>query len=255
VKLVFFLSNGGSFEFFEDYCISAQKLAPDFYNEIRKILNRTFTSFHQTHNRKPIILDVGSAGIMSYDTNLVEKVVILDLFSQPDGLILSGDPEWIIGDILSDNIADKLKNKGKFDFIVISGVLHHLCDERNNIIKNVNLSLNHSISLLSDDGAVCIFESTCPDIIAKFEDLIYPVYSRMLVKIFKFAFVRLLCLKEITTALVDNGFAIEHIFFKQPRWIHQLYWHVPTSIYFLKTNAIFGYKKIKIIENVKGEKI
>jgi SAM-dependent methyltransferase len=247
---VFLLSNGGSFEFFNDYCISAQKNAPDFYDEIRKILNRTFISFHQTRNRKPILLDVGSAGIMSYDTDLVEKVVILDLFGQPDGLILSGDPDWVIGDILSDNIADQLKNKGKFDFIVMSGVLHHLCDERNNIIKNLNLSLSHSMSLLSNEGAVCIFESTCPDIIVKFEDLFYPVYSRVLVKILKFAFVRLLCLKEITTALVDNGFSIEHIFFKQPRWIHQLYWRVPTSIYPLKINAIFAYKKIKIKENV-----
>ena len=113
------LSNGGSFEFFEDYYSEAQKLAPDFYKEVRKILNRTFTSFYQTYNRKPIILDVGSAGIMSYDIERIEKVVILDLFSQPNGLILSGDPDWVIGDILSDNIADRLKIFGKFDYIII----------------------------------------------------------------------------------------------------------------------------------------
>jgi len=240
------LSNGGSFEFFEDYYSEAQKLAPDFYKEVRKILNRTFTSFYQTYNRKPIILDVGSAGIMSYDIERIEKVVILDLFSQPNGLILSGDPDWVIGDILSDNIADRLKIFGKFDYIIICGVLHHLCDEHNNIIKNLNRSLNHAMSLLSDEGAVCIFESTCPAIITKIEDFFYPLYSLILKKIFKFAFVRLLCGKEINTALVGNKFAIENIPFKQPRWIHQLYWSVPTSIYFLETNAIFGYKMKKI---------
>ncbi len=41
------MAKTGSFEFYEDYAESAQKLQPELYEEINKILNDEFTIVHK----------------------------------------------------------------------------------------------------------------------------------------------------------------------------------------------------------------
>jgi len=48
---------------------------------------------------------------------------------------------------------------------------------------------------------------------------------------------------EIITALNDAGLQTKDIPFKQPRFIAQMYWRIPTKIYPLKIHAIFAYEK------------
>ena len=234
------MTKTGSFEFYDNYAESAQKLQPELYEEINKILNDEFIHFLNTFNRKPIILDIGSAGLLPYDLNLTEKCVLFDLFNKPEGLQLDSKCEWITGDILSDKLPSQILKIGKFDFIIMSSLLHHLCNENNEIIKNLETCFYHSGLLLSDTGKICIFESTCPKVLTIIEDFCYPIYSRLLTKILKLTFVRMVTMDEVSLLLKKVGLKTEIIPFKQPRYIAQMYWRVPTKFYPLKINAIFA---------------
>lgn len=237
------MTKSGSFEFFEDYSKSVQNLQPELYSEIEKKINAEFISFYNTNKRKPVVLDIGSAGILPYNVNFTDKIIILDLFDKPKYLKMNESSEWIMGDILSDTIVFELTKRSRFDFIIMSSLLHHLCNEQNNIIKNLKICFLHSRHLLAKNGKICIFESTCPNWITKFEDLFYPVYSRILLKILKFTYVRMISVGEIITSLKETGLHTECIPFKQPRYIAQMYWRIPTKIYPLTINAIYAYEK------------
>jgi hypothetical protein len=236
------MTKSGSFEFFDNYSNSVKHLQPELYSEIEKILNNEFNSFYETNKRKPVVLDIGSAGILPYDVSFTGKIVILDLFDKPEYLQLGESSEWITGDILSDTVVSELIKNCRFDFIIMSSLLHHLCNENNNIIKNLKICFSHSRLLLSKNGKICIFESNCSNWITKFEDFFYPVYSWILLKILKFTYVRMISIDEIITTLNDTGLRTECIPFKQPRYIAQMYWRIPTKIYPLKINAIFAYE-------------
>jgi SAM-dependent methyltransferase len=237
------MTKSGSFEFFDNYPCSVKQLQPELYSEIEKILNSEFKSFFKTNKRKPIVLDIGSAGVMPYDTNLTEKIIILDLFNKPQSLKLRKSIEWITGDILSETVVSELTKSYRFDFIIMSSLLHHLCNERNNIMKNLKICIFHSRLLLSNNGKICVFESTCSNWITKFEDFFYPVYSWILLKILKFTYVRMISVDEIITTIEETGLEAKCIPFKQPRYIAQMYWRIPTKIYPLRINAIFAYEK------------
>jgi hypothetical protein len=234
------MTQTGNFEFYDNYAESARKLQPELYEEINNILNNEFVLFFNKFNRKPIILDIGSAGLLPYDLNLVEKCVLLDLFNKPDVLLLASNCEWIVGDILSENFPLSLQGNGGYDFIVMSSLLHHLCDKHNNIINNLDICFSNSNKLLSNTGKICIFESTCSNFLTKIEDVFYPLYSRILAIFFKFTFTRIVSQQEILISLKKAGLNIKIMQFKQPKYIAQMFWRIPTKFYPLKIDAIFA---------------
>lgn len=239
------MTQTGSFEFYDNYAESAKKIQPELYDEINRILNYELTLFYQTFNRKPTILDIGSAGLLPYDLRLVEKCVLLDLFKKPDTLRLDSNCEWIAGDILSKELPPALQTNDGYDFIILSSLLHHLCNENNEIIKNLDTCFYNSGLLLSDIGKICIFESTCPKFLTTIEDFCYPFYSRILIKILKLTLVRLVTIEEILLSLRKVGLNTKIVPFKQPRHIAQMYWRVPTKYYPLEINAVFAYRNAK----------
>jgi len=190
------------------------------------------------YHRKPSIMDIGAAGVIAYDPSLCEKITIIDLFPKPSNINLPKNCIWLVGNVLSDNFNEGEITHQKYDIILMSSILHHLCDYNNNILNNINKSFTNLSKVMSDNGILLIFESTCPNSIAKFEDLIYPITRQLLTKIFKFTFVRLLSLKEIELELTRADFTYEVLPFRQPKFIAQMYWRVPSCIYPLKINAI-----------------
>jgi hypothetical protein len=235
------MTKNGSFEFFDNYSKSVKEIQPELYYEIEKILNGEFSFFNEQNKRKPVILDIGSAGVLPYDVNLTEKIVILDLFDKPEALVFNDSTEWIKGDILSDAFVLEIARSYRFDFIIMSSLLHHLCNENNNILTNLKTCFNHSRQLLSENGKIFIFESTCNNWITKFEDLFYPFYSLLLLKILKFTYVRMLSVDEIINSLHKTGLVTVLIPFKQPRYIAQLYWRIPLKMHPLKITALEAY--------------
>lgn len=234
------MTQTGSFEFYDNYSESAQKLQPELYNEIRRILNTEFMTFQNTFQRKPRILEIGSAGLLPYNLDLIDKAILLDLFDKPENLHIDPICEWITGDILSDSLPHSIRKYGQLDYVIMSSLLHHLCNENNEIIHNLERCFFNSRLMLSNTGKIFIFESTCPKNITKAEDILYPIYSKILKKIFNFTYVRLVSSEEIAICLKKAGLIPIKIPFKQPSYIAQMYWSIPTKYYPLKIDAIMA---------------
>ena len=245
------IDRGGSFEFFTNYCEEIGNVQPELYDEIRRVIDIALQSFTSENDRKPVVLDVGAAGLLPYDTDLAERVVILDLFPKPKKISLRNNVEWIVGDILSQKVDEVLLGRmGEegYDIVVMSSLLHHLCDKNNNALKNLETCFRNVKKILAKDGTMYIFESTCSTLVAKLEDFFYPVYNQILTKVMKFTCVRMLSVKELMECLERTGFSASILNFKEPEYIAQMYWKVPIKYYPLKISAISA-KKAKTTSN------
>ena len=225
------MSNGtGNFAFYEDYEKTVFALQPELYREIGSIIDSEIRRFVERTGSPPRIMDVGSAGVTPFDTALARSTTILDLFEKPPNLALKSNVVWRVGDILDTQAVKACE----FDIVIISSVLHHLADRRNNVVANIELAFRNISSYLKRGGVLLIFESVCPNALATAQDLLYPVYSRILVRLFKFTYVRMLSLGEIVRALNSAGLSQEEVPFRQPSHIAQMRWRVPSKYYPLK---------------------
>ena len=236
------MAESGSFEFYKDYSESVKNLQPEFYNETKRLLENEILEFTQKYGRRPKILDVGSAGLIPFDANFAQSVTCLDLFDKPGDVHLPANCQWKKGDIRSNEIITAVFLNEKFDFIIMGSLLHHLCDENCNIGIHLYNSFRNCYSLLSPDGKICIFESTCSNFVARLEDALWKYYSYFLVHLFQFTYVRMLSDDEIFSALNAAGLTYEKITFQQPKYIAQMYWRVPAFLVPLKISAIFAEK-------------
>jgi SAM-dependent methyltransferase len=228
----------GSFEFFDDYEKSVYQLQPELYEEIRTIINRELRLFSDRARRLPKVMDVGSAGVIPFDPQLTESTTILDLFSKPEGVTLKPNVQWRLGDILERSPSDD----GAWDIILMSSVLHHLANKRNNVVANVGRAFKNVFDRLRPGGVLLIFESVCSRPLAVAQDLLYPAYSRVLVGLFRFTYVRMLSLREISEALGNGGLSHDELPFRQPPYIAQMRWRVPSKYYPLTVRCIKSVK-------------
>jgi len=217
----------GNFEFFSDYEKTVYQLQPDLYAEIKQISDAELRASAQQLGRPPKVLDVGSAGLIPYDAQLAESVTILDLFPQPSGLQLKPKVSWQVGDILKLEPGDESAH----DVIVMSSLLHHLADKHNNATANVRRAFQNAAKRLRPGGKLLVFESVCPGSLALLQDLLYPVTSRILTGVLKFTYVRMLSRAELLGALASSGLRHEEVAFRQPPYIAQMRWRVPSKYY------------------------
>lgn len=203
----------GSFEYMDNFINKAKKITPEYYREVNRIVDSHLNDFIKRYGRKANLIDVGGAGVLSYDVNLLDKICVMDIFQKPDKLILPGNVKWIVQNILDENIADKQT----FDIVILSGVLHHLAERHNNIRRNIKICLENVNKLLVAGGSCLIFESICPPYFDKIQDLLYPVYSKILTRMLKFPYARLLSLKEVTETLQTVKFKYRMLDFKQSK--------------------------------------
>src|SRR5262249_7945551 len=160
----------------------------------------------------PRVLDVGSAGVVSFDPQLCESTTILDLFPQPATLHLPERVYWRVGDILQSDSEEG----NRYDIVLMSSVLHHLADAGNHVLRNVRVAFENVTHRLRPSGVLLVFESFCPGVLALMQDILYPLYSRLLVRLLKFTYVRMLAVREVLDALEAAALVPEEIPFRQP---------------------------------------
>jgi SAM-dependent methyltransferase len=207
--------------------------------EIKRIINNEIGKYILKMGKKPTLLDLGSAGLYLYDAENIQQITMLDIFPKPETVKLNDITEWIVGDILADDIKTMLPEKN-YDFIIMSSLLHHLCDANNKSTENLRIAFSNCRPLLKKDGEVLIFESTCPLIFGKMQDILYPLYSKILVKFLRFTYVRMTCIQEILISLRGSGFSGNLIQFKQPKYIAMLFVKIPLRFTPMKIHAIIG---------------
>lgn len=201
----------GSFESMDDFVNKSKVITPEYYQEVNRIINRHLNEFVEEFGRKPNLADIGGAGVLSFDVTIPNKICIMDIFPKPEQLILPGNVEWVTQNILDES----MPHKEKYDIVIMSGVLHHLADKDNNIRRNLTICLKNMKKILAAEGYCLIFESICPPYLDTMQDLLYPLYSRILTIAFKFPYARLLSLKEVTDALKAMDFHYKMLDFKQ----------------------------------------
>ncbi|SRR6266478_6389639 len=224
----------GSFDFFDDYARKVYDLQPELYGEIRRLVDGKLRTFAQEFGRKPVVLDVGGAGLIPFDVSLVEHMDILDLFPMPSHVRLPDRCHWSVGDVLSAPSMAALR--GGYDFVLMFSLLHHLCGAKNGIRQNIATCFKNARSVLQPKGSLLIVESTCSPGMAALEDLLYPLYSVVLKRVLDFTYVRMLSTAEISDALRRAGFAETQEEFRQPKYIAQMFWRVPLWMYPLRVS-------------------
>lgn len=217
----------GSFESMDDFVNKAKVITPEYYQEVNRIIDRHLNDFMEKSRRKPNLADIGGAGVLSFDVTIPNKICIMDIFPKPDQLVLPDNVEWITQNILDEN----MPHKEKYDIVIMSGVLHHLADKHNNIGRNVAICLKNVKGFLASGGCCLIFESICPPHFDKIQDLLYPIYSRILTKALKFPYARLLSLREITHTLKAMGSHYRMLDFKQMKQHYFAGYKVSSKIY------------------------
>jgi hypothetical protein len=226
----------GSFDFFDDYARKVYDLQPELYGEIRRVVDGKLRAFAQQSGRKPVVLDVGGAGLIPFDASLVEHMDILDLFPMPSHVRLPERCHWSVGDVLSAPSMTTLR--GGYDFVLMFSLLHHLCGARNGIRENIATCFKNAKSVIQPRGSILIVESTCSPGVAALEDALYPLYSLVLKRLLGFTYVRMLSNAEISDALRRAGLLDTQEEFRQPKYIAQLFWKVPLWMYPLRVSFI-----------------
>lgn len=235
-----------SFEFYSDYVTKEKALQPDYYKEVERILNEQIKTFYIEHKRKPVILDVGSAGVIPYSPDLVENAIILDLFLKPDKLELPDNIFWVVGNVLCNSTLSKIISRWQVDIIVASSLLHHLCNKHNNEILNLQKFMSNLKFFKNVD--IYIFESVCPPFLAKLQDLLWPVQHYILNRVIGFTDVRMLSYQEITNTIIQSGLTYEEIDFTQPKYIAQFFIKIPLRFYPLKIVSLRLKNKKELIQ-------
>jgi hypothetical protein len=227
----------GSFESMDDFVNKVKTITPDYYQEVTRIINRHLKEFVDEFGRKPNLADIGGAGVFPFDITIPNKICIIDIFQKPHHIILPDNAEWVIQNILDE----KISRNEKYDIVIMSGLLHHLADKRNNIRRNLTLCLKNVKNLLALRGCCLIFESICPPYFDTLQDLLFPIYSRILKGVLKFPYARLLSLKEITDALNSMNYHYSMLDFKQIKQHYCAGYKVSSKIYPIRYICVAYY--------------
>jgi hypothetical protein len=129
--------------------------------------------------------------------------------------------------------------RGGYDFVLMFSLLHHLCGPQNKIHENLAACFQNARKVLDPaHGSLVIVESTCSTGVAALEDILYPVYSVILKRIFGFTYVRMVSNREISAALSQAGLLDRKEEFRQPKYIAQMFWKVPLWLYPLQIHCV-----------------
>lgn len=232
--------NKSSFGSLPNYSIEVRNRQPEHYDETARILDSLFTEFHAENGRAPVVVDVGGAGVITFDPGLVKSVHILDLFEKAGAVELPENAHWIVGDITKQQTLPQQT----FDFVLFNSVIHHLgAPDMRNFDRLVKAAFFNSSNMLNKNGKVVVIESTTSPFLARAQDLLMPITSFILHHFFNFPLVRMLSDRELSNCLTETSFTFEQVHFRQPKKVAVIHFSIPAYLYPVKIRCLVASSK------------
>lgn len=174
---------------------NAVKEYPIMYQEAAKSINR---------HLKGIVLDIGSGGVINYNTEKAKKVVLAD--------ITTSNKERAKGNILFVNADIRLLGikEESADILIMQHLLHHLADNTlKKSLKNLRDAITESRRVLKKSGKIIIVEGMVPWSLDLLQRFLFPINKKIYKWCFHFPMVLQYSERTIAKELESVGLRIE----------------------------------------------
>jgi len=170
---------------------------PIMYREAAKGINKYI---------KGNVLDVGSGGVINYNTNKLKNLFLAD--------IASANKERAKNNIffLNGDIRNLGIKKNSMDCVVIQHLLHHLADNTlKKSLQNLEKSIKEIHNTLKEGGTILIIEGLVPLPFDLLQRSLFSINKQVYKKLFNFPMVLQYSERKIIKEIKKSGFKLEHI--------------------------------------------
>jgi SAM-dependent methyltransferase len=138
----------------------------DSYSSIRGSVNQAVQGTSR-------LLDIGNGGVFDYDTNLVGRIVALDLFLEDLPTTYVPPPNVTLK---TGSALDIPEASEYFDGVLMVMLIHHLVGGSvRESVANVSRAISEAYRVLSPGGRLIIVESCIPRWFYAFECAVFPI--------------------------------------------------------------------------------
>lgn len=168
---------------------------PIMYQEAAKSINQYI---------KGIVLDIGSGGIINYNTEKAKKVVLADITTSNKERA-KGNIIFVNGDIRLLGIKEE-----SVDTVIMQHLLHHLADNTlKKSLKNLGDAIKESRRVLKKSGRIIIVEGMVPWSLELLQRFLFPINKKTYKWCFHFPMVLQYSERTIAKELKKAGLKIE----------------------------------------------
>ncbi len=158
------------------------------------------------HQIKGTVLDIGSGGIINYDTKKAKTVVLADI-TTANRERAGKNVVFINGDIRQLGI----KNE-KIDLVIMQHLLHHLADNTlKKTLNNLKQGIRETNKVVKKGGKIIIVEGCVPPFFDYLQRILFPINKKLYKWIFSFPMVLQYSREKIVKELKKANFEIESI--------------------------------------------
>ncbi|MEK6920715.1 MAG: class I SAM-dependent methyltransferase [Nanoarchaeota archaeon] len=152
------------------------------------------------------VLDIGSGGILNYDTKKAKNVFLVD--------ITTANKERAGKNIIFMN--SDMRNLGirdeKIDIVIMQHLLHHLADNTlQKTLRNLEEGFKETQRVVKKEGKIMIVEGCVPLTFDYLQRALFPLNKRLYKWLFSFPMVLQYSKEKIVRELKKAGFEIESV--------------------------------------------
>lgn len=170
---------------------------PTMYREAAERINKQI---------KGNVLDIGSGGIINYDTTKAKKVFLVDI-TTANKERAGENIIFVNSDIRKLGIKDE-----KIDMVIMQHLLHHLADNTlKKTLRNLEEGFKETERVVKKQGKIMIVEGCVPPTFDYLQRALFPLNKRLYKWLFSFPMVLQYSKEKITRELKKAGFEIESV--------------------------------------------
>lgn len=152
------------------------------------------------------VLDIGSGGIINYNTAKAKKVFLADI-TTANKERAGENIIFVNSDIRKLGVKDE-----KIDIVIMQHLLHHLADNTlKKTLKNLQDGLRETQRIVKKQGKIIIVEGCVPPALDYLQRALFPLNKKLYKWIFSFPMVLQYSKGKIVRELKKYGFEIESI--------------------------------------------